>query len=240
MTWLDLLFAHWPVDAAAIQRGLPPGLTVDTFEGRAFLGVVPFRMEHVGPRGLAFLPGVSRFCELNVRTYVRGPDGRSGVWFYSLDAHSPVAVAAARALFGLPYYRAHIELRREGDTIHYASRRIHPGIPGGELDVSYGPSGVPTRAAPGSLEHWLVERYRLYAFRGAGSLRSAEIAHAPWPLQPAGASFRRNTVADAQGLGLDGAPELLHFAARLDVVAWWPEPAAPQGQGISTLGSRNG
>jgi len=221
MAWEDLLFAHWPLPAAALRPLVPPALELETFEGQAWVGVVPFRMADVGLRGLA-APGASRFPELNLRTYVR-VGGKPGVFFFSLDAASPLAVASGRRFFRLPYYRARMRCRTDGEGIAYASRRDHPGAPPAEFVGRYRPTGPVFRAELGSLEHWLTERYCLYAVDRRGRVSRGEVHHAPWPLQPAEAAFERLTLDAAVGFALPAIPPLLHFARRLDVAAWLPE-----------------
>ena len=220
MRWERLLFAHWRVPAEPLRRLLPAGLELDLRDGEAWLGVVPFMMRGVTPRGVPPLPGVSAFAELNLRTYVVC-DQRPGVWFFSLDATSRLAVRAARRTFRLPYFDATIEVAREGAGIRYRSERIHRGAPAGSLVVRYGPAGAVAPPAAGSLEAWLTERYCLYSATPAGRLLCGEIQHAPWPLQPAEAELERCTLADRLGVTLSGLP-LLHYADALDVVAWWP------------------
>ena len=222
MTWRDLLFAHWPVDPGPLQRVMPPGLTLDTFDGRAWVGVVPFVMD-IRPRFAPALPRLSHFPELNVRTYVTA-GGRPGVWFFSLDAASRVAVRIARATFGLPYFDAAIRASAEDGRVHYESRRVHRGAPAAEFDATYGPVGDARPATPGTLEHFLTERYCLYAQR-RGRLLRGEVHHAPWPLQPAACDLRRCDMARLLPLQLPDTPPLLHFARRIDVVAWRPSPA---------------
>lgn len=226
MSWLDLLFAHWSFEPAALRAVVPEPLELDTFEGRAYLGVVPFRMENVGPRGLGWLParlpGPRAFPELNVRTYVV-LDGKPGVWFLSLDAGSALAVEGARAGFHLPYYRAEMDLRERGGWVEVSSRRTDARIGPGEFRARYRGVGERLTARPGSLEHWLTERYCLYTRDRRGRVLRGDIHHPPWPLTAAEAQIEVATVADAHGLTLDGAPPLLHFARRLDVVAWWPD-----------------
>ena len=228
MTWRDLLFAHWSFAPEVVRSRLPQALELDTFDGRAWVGVVPFRMERVGPRGLgalpARLPGPRAFPELNVRTYVRH-QGKPGVWFWSLDAASAAAVWGGRTFFHLPYFRAEMTVGERGGWVDYRSRRTDRRIGAGELAGRYRPAGESFRARPGSLEHWLTERYCLYAVDRRGRVRRGEIHHPPWPLAEAEAEFGVLTVADAHALRLEGEPggrtPLLHFAARLDVVAWW-------------------
>ncbi len=220
-TWHDLLFAHWPVAPEVLRPLVPGALPLDTFEGQAWVGVVPFRMSGVRPRGLPSLPWLSAFPELNVRTYVV-VDGKPGVAFFSLDAGNPIAVALARALFHLPYFTAAMRLRRDGETIYYTSRRTHRGAPPAELEATYRPIGPVYHARPGTLAHWLTERYCLYTHTPRGTLLRAEIHHPHWPLQPAEADFALQTMARGHGITLPDTPPLLHYAHRLDVLVWAP------------------
>ncbi len=222
MEWHALLFAHWPVAPALLQRHLPPGLWIETWDGAAYLGVVPFRMAGVRPRLAPSVPWISAFPELNLRTYVT--DGtRPGVWFFSLDAGNPLAVELARLGFHLPYYTAQMRCAQLGETIHYHSHRTHAGRPRADLTMTYAPGGPVQYAAPGTLAHWLTERYCLYAADRRGNLWRGEIHHARWPLQPATASFAHSTLTETVGLPLPATPPLLHYAHRLDVRAWLPE-----------------
>jgi uncharacterized protein YqjF (DUF2071 family) len=216
-TWEDLLFAHWPVPVATVRALVPPGLEVDTFDGTAWVGITPFRIEALRLRGLPPAPGVSRFLELNVRTYVRR-DGRPGIWFFSLDAASRLAVEAARRAYRLPYHQARIRAEERGDRIHYESTRIGSPVRPYVFSARYGPTGRAITAAPGSREHFLAERYCLYAVHD-GRIHRAEIHHPPWPIQPAGAEIELNTMAP-DGIRLPDDPPLLHFAALQDVVIW--------------------
>jgi hypothetical protein len=220
--WQDLLFAHWRVPPEALAARLPPGLVLQTFDGSAWLALVPFRMAGVRGRGLPRLPGLSAFAELNLRTYVER-DGRPGVWFFSLDAAQPLAVRAARAAFHLPYMDADMTCRAEGEALRYRSSRTHRGEPPARFEGSYGPDGAVFAARPGSLEHWLTERYCLYAADPANRLYRAEVHHRPWPLQPAWAEFQENTMASPLGLDLDRPPDSLLFSRDIEVVAWWRE-----------------
>lgn len=220
-TWHDLLFAHWPMPVAEMRAAVPRALELDTYEGRAWLGVVPFRMSGVRPRWTPSLPCLSAFPELNVRTYVTS-GGRPGVHFFSLEARNPLAVAIARAWFHLPYFRARMSCEPDGEKIRYASVRTHRGAPPAELAGSYRPRGKGFRARPGTLEHWLTERYCLYASLADGRAWRADIHHLPWALQDAEAAFERNTMARAHGLGLPDGPPLLHFSRRQEVLVWNP------------------
>ncbi|GAB4200095.1 MAG: DUF2071 domain-containing protein [Roseiflexaceae bacterium] len=222
MEWHDLLFMHWPVAPAALRALLPPGLELETFDGQAWLGVVPFWMRGVRARATPALPWVSAFPELNVRTYVRADD-RPGVWFFSLDAANPLAVQVARATFHLPYFDARMAALRTAEGIDYRSTRTHRGASPAEFAARYRPIGPVQRAAPGSFDAWLTERYCLYAANRRGRVWRGEIHHAPWPLQPAEAEVERNSMAAPIRLRLPDTPPLLHFARRLDVLAWLPE-----------------
>jgi len=223
-TWRDLLFAHWEVPAGALGRLLPAGLAPDLFGGRAYLGVVPFRMTGVRLAGLPPLPGPGAFPELNVRTYVRR-GGESGVWFFSLDAASRLAVEVARRWFGLPYFHARMACVAQGEALDYASRRVDRRGTPAVLRVRYEPCGPPAVAAPGSLDDFLTNRLVLFAPGRGGRLLRAAVEHAPWPLQPASAGFVENSMAEGLGLPLGGEPRLL-FARRLDVRVGAPRPAA--------------
>lgn len=220
--WHHLLFAHWPLAPELLHPVVPDVLPLDTYAGQAWVGVVPFQMRGVRPRLLPALPWLSSFPELNVRTYVT-LDGKPGVYFFSLDAANPVAVALARRLFHLPYFRAAMRCDARQKRVAYSCRREHAGAPAAALRASYGPVGPVFRAAPGTLDEWLTERYCFYAPTASGRIYRCEIAHAPWPLQPAELALAANTMADASGVKLPDTPPLLHFAARQDVLAWWPE-----------------
>lgn len=222
--WTNLLFAHWPVPPRIVQPLLPPSLTLDTFDGEAWVGVIPFHMSNVRPRFVPPLPWVSAFHELNVRTYVRAGD-RSAVWFFSLDASNPLAVRAARAAVHLPYYDARIAVAVAADgSVSYRSDRTHRGAPAASFEAMYRPKGAIYRAAPGTLDHFLVERYELVSMTHRG-LTHVRIAHPPWPLQRASAHIIRNTMGAAAGIELNGEPTHLCFAARVDVLTWLPAAA---------------
>jgi uncharacterized protein YqjF (DUF2071 family) len=214
-TWRDLLFAHWPVDADVVRARVPASCDLDLFEGQAWLGVVSFEMTNVAPRAAPALPWMSAFPEINVRTYVRA-GSKPGVYFFSLDATNPVAVWAARRLFHLPYHAASIDVVH-GDTIEYRSRRLEGDA---SFHATYRPDGVARAPVEGSLEHFLTERYCLYTADRADRLYRVDIHHPPWPLQPAAADIRVNTLAAAASIRLPGVAPRLHFAKRQDVVNW--------------------
>lgn len=220
--WLDLLFMHWPVPTELLRPLVPDGLDVQEFDGSSWIGVVPFRMEGVMRRPFPDMPGVSAFPELNVRLYVEA-EGKPGVWFLSLDASNALAVWAARRFFHLPYYRAEMSLVREGAEYVYSSHRCNSP----ELFVGrYQALGEAYEAAPGTLEHWLTERYCLYARDPSGRLLRNEVHHQPWSLQRAQAQIEHNTMLDGYGLTPTSPPQLLHFSSRIDVVVWDAEVVA--------------
>jgi hypothetical protein len=233
MAWLDLLFAHWPLEPGVLRPLLPPHLPLDTYDGRAWISLVPFRMESVGPRGFQALParlgGPRSFPELNVRTYVRH-GGKAGVFFFSLDATSPLAIWAARRFFHLPYFRARIETEERDGWIYYESTRTDPLLGPGEFRGRYRGLGERLSVLPGSLEYWLTERYCLFAATPEGRILRGDIHHLPWPLEAAEAEIEHNTAVEAHGLQLTGDP-LCHFARQLPVVAWWPTPSAADSVG---------
>jgi uncharacterized protein len=214
----DLLFAHWPVDADALRRLLPDAVRLQTHDGTAWLGITPFRAGAVRLRGTLPLPGVSSFLELNVRTYVTA-GGKPGIWFFSLDASSRLAVEAARRTYRLPFFQARIDAITRDGWIEYESARVGNSQGPHVFSASYRPSGDEFHAAQGSLEEFLAERYCLYTVDQRGRLYRAEIHHPPWPLQPAEATIELNTMAPGD-LALPGEGPLLHFARVQDVVVW--------------------
>ena len=229
-SWHDLLFAHWPVAVSTLAERMPRELALDLFDGTAWLGVVPFHMTNVAPRALPTPPWTSAFPELNVRTYVTH-GGKPGVYFFSLDAASRLAVAVARALFHLPYHRAAMTVAVDGDWIRYESRRTADGS-AARFGARYRPAGTVFHPIPGTLEYFLTERYCLYTVdapaaiapqtrsRAARRVARLEIHHPPWALQPAEATIDVNTMAEASGITLPATAPLLHFSKRQDVVVW--------------------
>jgi uncharacterized protein YqjF (DUF2071 family) len=217
--WLNLLFAHWPVPAAALRPLVPPSLTIEEFGGTSWVGIVPFKIEGLMWRGLPDLPYFSSFPEVNLRLYVTAT-GKPGVWFISLDADNAAAVLGARTVFRLPYWRARMSVQAVGDAVHFRSvRRRDPQTC---VDVGYHPIGPPAEAVPGTLDYFLTERYCLYTAATSGRLKRLDIHHPPWQLQRATATFARNTLAARQGIALPDREPILHFSRRQDVIAWWP------------------
>lgn len=214
-TWHDLLFMHWPISPDTMRALVPAQLPLDLFDGQCWLGIAPFWMSGVRARGMPALPGLSRFPELNVRTYVTLGD-KSGVYFFSLDAANLPAVWAARTFYHLPYFFARMKAEVAGEEATYASLRRHEAA---EFRGRYGPSAPVRLRERGTLEHWLTERYCLYTVH-QGRVFRGEIHHKPWPLQDARADITVNTLAAAAHVPLPDEPPLLHFSKRLDVLIW--------------------
>ncbi|MGE3313805.1 MAG: YqjF family protein [Planctomycetaceae bacterium] len=224
--WSNLLFAHWPVPVEDLAPLVPPRLTIDTFNGTAWIALVPFTLSEVRPWWSPAVPGISAFHETNVRTYVH-LDGRDpGVWFFSLDASSSLAVRIARALWNLNYYRATMELSRTESLVRYRSRRHWPGVSGygADVEVEIGPPydastpGVPRgTAAPDTLEHFFCERYVLYAARNDGTLFQGRVYHSPYPLRTCEVTHLEDSLIQAAGVTVEGPPAHAIFSERVAV-----------------------
>jgi uncharacterized protein YqjF (DUF2071 family) len=217
-TWHDLLFAHWSLAPDVLRALVPAPLELDERDGRAWLGITPFRVAGLRPRGGPPLPRLSSFPELNVRTYVTY-GGKPGIYFLSLDAARLAAVVAARRGYRLPYFHARMSASATGDRIDYASSRLPASGPPAAFRGRYGPAGARLGLEDGSLERWLAERYCLYTVDAYGRALRADIHHHPWPLHPAHASIELNTMTAPFGIELEGDP-LLHFSPRQDVLIW--------------------
>ena len=214
--WRDLTFMHWRVDPKRLQQHLPDGLAIDFFDGEAYVGVIPFMMRNVHPKGLVSVPGISTFAEFNVRTYVV-KDGQHGVFFLTLDAKSLVTCLYANRAYGLAYRYAKARVKRNGGELNWTSRRSSDGA---ELIGSSMPSGPPQVAAAGSLEHFLFERYCLYTEHN-GCLRRGYVHHQPWRFQQAEVSLKTNSLLESYDLGLDVlSPDVVHSSDGLTVKTW--------------------
>jgi uncharacterized protein len=224
MVWHDLLFAHWIIDPEALKPLIPAPLQLDTFNGYAYVGIVPFRMSGVRLRVMPDIPGFHAFPELNVRTYVTDEHGeKAGVLFFSLDATNALAVHTARKWYCLPYYRARMScLPKEDGSVEYRSFRTHRAAVAAEFDATYSPTGDVFNATSGTLDYFLTERYCLYSYDTTGCVFQADIHHPPWPLQRAEAEIRFNTMTNQINLKLPDEKPLLHFARHQPVVAWRP------------------
>jgi uncharacterized protein len=221
--WHDLLFAHWALAPEKVRPLVPPELELDLLDGMAYVAVAPFWMSGIRARMMPPLPLLRTFCELNVRTYVRYKNV-PGVFFFSLDAGSFLAVMGARQTYKLPYFHAAMLVRSDGKEFHYSSSRLQEPRPA-DFHARYWPVSEPRTRAKGSIEHFLTERYCLYTVH-QGTVLRAYIHHLPWQLQDAEAEFHINSVPFADGLELPGAkPQLLHYSKFLEVLVWWPEKA---------------
>ena len=217
-TWRRLLFAHWALPVERLARMVPEQLPLDTWDGQAWLGITPFEVSAVRLRWSLPIPWVSAFPECNVRTYVT-VGGKPGIYFFSLDTGRRLAVEAARRTYRLPYFHARMRVRAQGGWTSYESDRLQGDGPPARLDMRYRGGGEVFEAAPGTLDHFLTERYCLYTLDSRGRVLRGDIHHRPWPLRCAEAEVLVNTMAQGLGLSLDDAP-LLHLAERQDVVFW--------------------
>lgn len=223
--WNDLLFAHWPVPAAEIAPLIPPGLAVDTFDGSAWVGVVPFWMDQVRARALPTVVGLRRFPELNLRTYVHEPHtNRAGVYFFSLDAASLPAVVAAHALYHLPYYWSRMRIDHTGDREFLYSSERRFARRSARFRARYRSLGE--AADKHGLEQFLTERYALYTAGRDGTILRGQVHHLPWPLERAEAEFEVNELPAAHGITLPDTAPVLHYSRELVVYVWAMEPLA--------------
>ena len=223
-TWLDLLFAHWSYPVEEVRAVVPPELPVDTFDGRAWVGVVPFYLENLKARGLPALPGISSFPELNVRTYVT-IDGKPGIYFFSLDAANALAVTGARTLLNLNYFNAEMSLTHTPTGVEYVSERTDSRGKPARFRAHYAANGEAFTSTRESLEYFLTERYCLYTVGAGGKPSRLEIHHRPWLLQPAVAEMDAGPMLAAAGLSVPTAEPLLHYAAIQSMIGWLPGPA---------------
>ncbi len=223
--WDQLTFLHWSYDPTIVQQLLPEGLVVDTFDDRAWVGLVPFLMEVRPPKGPA-VPWVSHFCETNVRTYATAPDGTRGVWFLSLDAARLAAVVVARTAYRLPYYWSKMTIDQIDDTLAYSTRRRWPGPRGASsfIKVHVGDPYAPDEL--GDLDHFLTARWRLYSERRRG-LRSALAEHAPWPLHHVDLLDIDDELIQAAGLPTPNGDPICHWSPGVEVRIGLPHNVAP-------------
>jgi len=241
-SWGKLLFMHWPIDADILRPLIPSQLSIDTFEGRAWIGVVPFTMWGIRASFLPPIPGTSAFHELNVRAYVHY-HGVPGVWFFSLDAANSLAVWGARTFYHLPYFDATMKLKQKENTIDYSSLRSDArtyaqffasdaegfavdfesaqfqNLPRAKLETSWKIGEPLPESKPGSIEFFLTERYCLYSYHGARLYRS-RIFHDPWPLRTASVQSSQSTMIESFGVAEPKGEPLLHYAESIAVDIW--------------------
>ncbi|HEY0071655.1 MAG TPA: DUF2071 domain-containing protein [Chloroflexia bacterium] len=223
--WHNLLFAHWPVDAAQLRAAVPRQLELDRFNGEVWLGLVVFRLSGIKLRGTPEIKAVASFPEANVRTYVTY-QGQPGVYFMSLDADNPLAIAIARPWFGLNYWNAEIRYTRNSEGFHFKSRRIERGLPEARLDVTYAPADdvpgeplSPYRNYSAQLREWLTERYCYYVVR-RNQVHRCDTEHEPWQLQPARVTFREESLALSHGVILPRTDPLVHYTRYMEAHIW--------------------
>ena len=241
-SWNDLLFAHFAMDPLTLRRLVPEALTLDLYDGAAWLTVSTFCTSHVRPIGVPPLPGLSFFPQVRLRTYVsmesravgnRRGEVKSGVFHFSVDAANLSAVWLARLMFRMQYWHSSIQVSEttiqghnvEERAIHFRSTRLHgPSAGNGPavLDVIYAPEREPARARRGSLDEFLTERYCVYS-RNRRKFYCTELHHQPWQLQRASVEIRANSIADPLGLSLPSKPDVCHFSRSLKMLAWAPE-----------------
>lgn len=217
-SWRNLLFLHWPVPTSVLRPLVPAPLELDLHEGEAWVGITPFGLHDFRPRALPALPTISSFPELNLRTYVRAR-GKPGIHFFSLDAGSALAVAGARTFFRLPYHRADMGIEEREGEVRFRSRRMDDEA---RFTARYSPTDHASEPQPGTLEHFLTERYAFFVVLRSGQILQTEIHHRPWPLQPAEAEVQENTLPETHGLPAPGASPLLHFSRQQDTLLWMP------------------
>jgi uncharacterized protein YqjF (DUF2071 family) len=216
-SWHNLLFAHWPIAIADLEQLIPSPLQLDVYDGKAWIGVVPFNMSGIRFRNMPPIPLTSKFAELNVRTYVT-LNNIPGVYFFSLDATNLFAVKSARYFYHLPYFFANIDIRNEDQKIYYQCKR-RGTKENFQFNGTYKPISAQYNAQPGTLDYWLTERYCLYSYYKNRVFR-CDILHEPWLLQHAEADIYTNTMANINGISLPNEKPLLHYSERLDVLTW--------------------
>jgi len=225
-TWTDLLFVHWPVIPEALAPLIPSRLTLDTFQGFAWVGLVAFDMSGVRPRWFPALPGCGAFHETNIRTYVHRDGEDPGVWFFSLDASNSLAVEVAKRRWMLPYHRSEMTVERQGTQVQYTSKRLWPSPPGvvssvaaeiGDVLPAVDQGVEAGHAAPGTLEHFLIERYFMYTQSPRGALYRGQVHHPPYPLHTAKLTTYEESLCRALHICNPCRPEHVLFSEGVSV-----------------------
>jgi uncharacterized protein YqjF (DUF2071 family) len=217
-TWGKLLFMHWRIDGKLLRPLIPKAIEIDSFDGSAWIGVIPFTMWGIRASFLPPIPGTSAFHELNVRTYVT-INGFPGVWFFSLDAANKLAVWGARKFYYLPYFNAQMSLDQTGNSIDYSSTRKDPRGSPAELKTTWSTGEPLPPSSPGSIEFFLTERYCLYSEHN-GRIYRSQIHHRPWPLRQAKLTSLSSSMIECHGLPTPKGGPLLHYAEELRVDIW--------------------
>lgn len=226
------MFAHYRVDADTLRPLIPSPLKLQEFDGSAWIGVVPFYLV-IRPRWSPNLPGLSCFPEINVRTYVE-LDGKPGVWFFSLDASNRFAVWAANTFFSLPYFNAAIDFEKSDEAIKFSSTRKNVEQGSVAFAARYRPLEALPTAQPGSIEHFLTERYCLYTTDRRGRLYRLDVHHEPWVLFSAEATIDSNTMTLPIDVPLDDQTPLLHYADKIDVICWLNERVSGESRSMTS------
>jgi uncharacterized protein YqjF (DUF2071 family) len=222
--WRSLLFVHWTVPVDVLRPLVAPSLEIDTFEGRAFVGLIPFDIPEMRPvKMLPPPPTAGRFLETNLRTYVKH-EGQAGIWFFSLEAASSLTVLGARAGYGLPYFKAEMRWRRDGERVEYHSERRWPAPRPATLDVGYEIGAPRGPAVPGTLEHFLIERYVLFARHPVLGLVEGRVRHQPYPLREARVDRLDQSLLSAAGINAVGERTPDWFSEGVDVDIFPPRP----------------
>ncbi len=229
--WNDLLFAHWPIGAAALEALLPDWLEADTFQGSAWVGAVPFWLDRVKIRGVPSIPGLRHFPDLNLRTYVRDRmTGTPGFYCFSVDSSNLLAIAVAHAMYHLPYSLAEMRLEQQSERefAFYSRRRFsRPDVIFKARYRGLGPTHKTAQISAGSFEYFFTERPCVFSTNRAGQPIRANLHHVPWPLEEAQAEIERNDLAAAVGIELPGQEPVLHYSRRLAVYVWPAELVRP-------------
>jgi uncharacterized protein YqjF (DUF2071 family) len=215
-SWKDLTYVHWPYDPAEVQSRLPSGLEVDTSNGSAWVGLVAFRMERIRLPGTPGVPYLGTFPETNVRTYVRGPDGRPGVWFDSLDVTRLLPVLVARASYRLPYMWSRMSIDRVGNRVSYSARRRWPGPRGTSSTIAIRRGRALPAGDVSPLEHFLTARWGLFT-QLRSRLAYAPVDHPAWPLEHAVLESIDDGLVEAAGYPAPTGEALVHFSPGVDV-----------------------
>ena len=219
-TWENLLFMHWPIDFDHLRSLVPPELEIDTFEGQAYVTMIPMHMNNIHLHDLPAVPGTREFPEINLRTYVRMND-EPGIFFFTIDSGSSFASWVARHTFFLPYIYSKMSFREESDGFHLESKRPNSHhAKKAEFSGSYHPVGEEYQTREGTLEHFLVERYAMYDKGPGGDFFKGNVQHPPWRIQKAEANIEINTVPEAAGIDLGDAVPMLLFAYNTEVLCW--------------------
>jgi hypothetical protein len=229
--WNDLLFAHWPISASMMEALLPEWLEVDSYQGSAWLGAVPFWLDRIKIRGVPTIPGLRNFPDLNFRTYARDRFTRTpGIYCFSVDSSNLLTVAMAHAIYHLPYKLAemHLEQRSEREFAFYSRRWFsRPEVIFKARYRGLGPTHKTAEMPPGSFEYFFSERHCVFSTNRAGQPIRANLHHVPWPLEEAEAEIERNDLATAVGIELPKMDPVLHYSRRLAVYVWPAELVRP-------------